>query len=77
MLAPTMRDISDTELMVRFFNAIHDAAHRSIDWLHMPVPRKHDDDEFYAPLKEAKLDGVTELYLGLLHLDAVVEVQKP
>jgi hypothetical protein len=72
-LAPTMRDISDTELMVAFFTAIHDHAHRPIEWLHLPVPRPHDDDEFYAPLAKLPLKGHTELYLGLLHLDDGVE----
>jgi hypothetical protein len=73
LLAPTMRDISDTELMVEFFTAIHRNVTRSIDWLHIPVPRAHDDDEFYAPLARLPLDGHTELYLGLLHLDDGIE----
>jgi hypothetical protein len=76
LLAPTMRDISDTELMVAFFTAIHDAASRRIDWLHIPVPRKHDDDAFYAPLAKLPLAGVTELFLGLLHLDDGIEGTK-
>jgi hypothetical protein len=73
MLAPTLREVSDTELMVRFFNEIHRHAHRPINWVHIPVPRKHDDLEFYAPLGGLELDGITELYLGLLHLEDGVE----
>jgi len=75
-LAPTIRDISDTQLMVDVFNAIRSVARRPIDWLHLPVPKRHDDDAFYAPLARLDLRGHTELYLGLLHLDDGLEGTK-
>jgi hypothetical protein len=75
LLAPTLRDISDTELMVEFFLAVRSDAHRPIHWVHIPVPRQHDDDAFYAPLGRLDL-GPTELYLGLLHLDDGIEGTK-
>jgi hypothetical protein len=75
-LTPTLRNISDTELMARFFAAIRERAHRRIDWLHVPVPRSHDDEEFFAPLAKLGLGGETELYLGLLHLDDGLEGTK-
>jgi hypothetical protein len=76
LLAPTIRDISDTELMVAFFAAIRATANRPINWLHLPVPRQHDDDDFYAPLAKLPLGSDTELYLGLLHLDDGIEGTK-
>ena len=67
-LRPALRDLSDTEFMVSFFNAIKAAAHRPIQWLHVPVPQGHDDDAYYAPLEGLNLGRDTELYLGLVHL---------
>jgi len=71
-LTPALRDLRDTELMVEFFSAIDARAHRPIEWLHIPVPRQHDDDAYFAPLAGLDL-GQTELYLGLIHLTDGVE----
>jgi hypothetical protein len=67
-LRPALRDLSDTEFMVTFFNAIKAATRRPIQWLHIPVPQHHDDDAYFAPLEELALGDETELYLGLVHL---------
>lgn len=41
---------------------------RSVNWVHMPVPKDRIDREYFEPLR--KLDrNDTELYLGLLHQD--------
>jgi len=42
---------------------------RSLDYIHMPVPRDRTDDAYFAPLRELSLQPKTELYLGLLHRD--------
>ncbi|MFN0162620.1 MAG: hypothetical protein ACKVQQ_15415 [Burkholderiales bacterium] len=49
--------------------ANHLATHlsRTLDWLHLPVPRARDDDAYYAPLAGLQLAESTELYLGLVH----------
>jgi hypothetical protein len=57
----------DTGLMVRLANKLSQRVRRSIQWIHMPVPRSRTDDAYYAPLKELRLRPETELYLGLVH----------
>lgn len=75
-LRPALRDLSDTEFMVAFFNAIRAAAPRSIEWLHIPVPQNHDDDAYFAPLDALELGDETELYLGLVHLGDDAEASR-
>lgn len=67
------REINDTGLMVRFFNAIHAQVQRAIDWLHIPVPRPHDAREYFEPLARLQRDRQTALYLGLLYPDDGLE----
>jgi hypothetical protein len=40
---------------------------RSIDLIHMPVPRDRTDDAYFAPLQRLALRPETELCLGLVH----------
>lgn len=54
-------------VMVELANAIFARDTRTIDWLHLPVPRNRDDDAYFAPLEELKLPSETQLYLGLVH----------
>lgn len=56
---------TDAAVLVRYANAVIDAAHRPLSWLHLPVPNTRDDDGYFAPL--AELAPVAELYLGLVH----------
>ena len=42
---------------------------RTVDFLHLPVPRERDDDAYFAPLRALALPAHTRLYLGLLHHD--------
>lgn len=63
------RDIADTRLMTRFFNAVQARVHRPIDWLHLPVPRPHFAEAYFLPLRELHRSADTELYLGLLYPD--------
>ncbi|KAB2580748.1 hypothetical protein DBV05_g445 [Lasiodiplodia theobromae] len=56
----------DMGLMARVVREIKRRATRDIDWVHMPVPKDRDDEEYFAPLRSLEL-GKTELYLGLVH----------
>jgi hypothetical protein len=62
------KEPDDTTLLVRVANALSERVQRSIEWIHLPVPRGRDDVAYYAPLKNLKLRPGTELYLGLVHL---------
>jgi hypothetical protein len=52
--------------LVRIANAVVKAAHRPVNWVHMPVPRGRDDSTYFAPMAGFDL-GDTELFLGLVH----------
>lgn len=58
---------ADTGNLVRFAQALVDAAPRPITWIHLPVPIGRDDDAYFAPLDALRLPAGTELYLGLVH----------
>ena len=52
----------------RLESAISKGAARSVDWIHLPVPKSRVDAACFAPLKQLRLAD-TELHLGLLHSD--------
>lgn len=41
---------------------------RSVEWVHVPVPKARVDEAYFAPLRDLQL-GDTRLYLGLVHFD--------
>mgnify|MGYP001334776966 CR=1 FL=1 len=57
----------DTALMTELANKISQGVKRTIQWLHMPVPRSRDDTEYYQPLNALQLKKETQLFLGLVH----------
>lgn len=62
----------DLGTSVKFANTICDNAPRSIDYMHIPVPRERDDDAYFEALKNLNI-GNTELILGLVHLTGGVD----
>ena len=58
----------DCRRLVEVANAIASSLDRSLDWIHMPVP-KAPDAAWFAPLASLSLHDETELYLGLIYLD--------
>ena len=57
----------DTGLLVSMTNSIVEGLSRSLNWVHMPVPKERSDEAYYKPLADLKLGSETELYLGLVH----------
>jgi SAM-dependent methyltransferase len=57
----------DTGKLVEVANALATALYRPLNWIHVPVPAQAEE-EYFAPLRELRLDPRTELYLGVLHL---------
>jgi len=50
---------------------------RTIQLIHMPVPRDRDDDAYFAPLARLRLKPESELSLGLVHYtDGVAGTRK-
>jgi hypothetical protein len=57
----------DSKDLVAVANALGDGLERPLNWIHMPVPERRDDDGWFAPMRDLRLRPETELYLGLLH----------
>jgi hypothetical protein len=67
------KEPASTANMVEVHNGLVAQLARPIDWLHIPVPRGRDDDDYFAPLAGLRLRPETKLYLGLIHLTDGVE----
>jgi hypothetical protein len=63
----------DMSHLVNFANALSDSVKRTIELIHMPVPRERHDDAYFAPLRNLKLKAGTTLALGLVHYTGGVE----
>jgi hypothetical protein len=67
------KEPEDTSKLVEVANAISAGIKRTINWIHMPVPRNRTDDAYFAPLRDLQFHPETELYLGLVHFTDGVE----
>jgi len=54
--------------MVDLANRLCADIKRSVQLIHMPVPRDRSDDNYFEPLARLSLNPETELSLGLVHL---------
>jgi hypothetical protein len=66
----------DAAQMVDFANALAHSIKHELAYIHMPVPVERSDDAFHRPLRDLKLGGGTELFLGLVHAKDGVEGTK-
>jgi hypothetical protein len=62
--------------MVEFANRVSQRIKRSVQLVHMPVPRNRSDDAYFEPLKRLKLRPETGLCLGLVHYTDGIEGTK-
>lgn len=63
--------------MVDVANRLCADTRRTIELIHMPVPRDRSDDAYFAPLARLRLKPETELCLGLVHYtDGVAGTRK-
>lgn len=58
---------ADLATCVKFANGLAGTIDRSIQYVHMPVPRDRDDAAYFAPLEALELGPETEVILGLVH----------
>lgn len=67
----------DMQLLVDVARNLVADLKRPLNWLHMPVPRDREDDEYFAPAGHLQLAETTEFYLGLVHFsDGVAGARK-
>jgi len=57
----------DMGVLVCVMNGIAGVVKRSVDWIHVPVPKSRTDEDYFAPLKDLKLGSETMVHLGLAH----------
>ncbi len=57
----------DLEVCVEMSNALLTRVGRPVDFIHVPVPKEREDDDYFRPLTELKLPTETDLYLGCVH----------
>jgi hypothetical protein len=62
--------------LVNFANALSKDIGRTIEMIHMPVPKERHDDAYFEPLKNLKLRPETTLALGLVHYTGGLEGTK-
>ena len=58
---------TDTTHLPAVANGIAASIERTLNWIHLPVPKERIDREYYQPLKNLELSPETEIYLGLIH----------
>jgi len=58
---------SSLEMPVELANVISAGIGRSIQLIHMPVPRERSDEAYFEPLRRLKLRPETRISLGLIH----------
>ena len=63
----------DTSVVTDLANRLIGQIHRSIEWIHLPVPIDRDDEAYFAPLARLRKPVATEIFLGLVHLDDGVD----
>ena len=66
----------DATFLANFANGIKASSRRKMNWLHLPIPKERDDEEYFKPLSNLALDSETELYLGLIHTTGGIEGSK-
>jgi len=54
--------------LVDIANGIVNAVSRPVQYIHMPVPKDRNDDDYFKPLQGLRLPDATALYLGLIHV---------
>lgn len=64
-----MVEPGDMANMVEITHGLLATVGRSVQFIHMPVPKGRDDDAYFSPLKSLVLPAGCDLYLGLVHHD--------
>ena len=57
----------DASVLKDIANELSMRAHRIINWIHVPVPIDREDDRFFEPLRQLRLNPQTHVFLGLVH----------
>jgi hypothetical protein len=61
------KEPDDLSELVDLANVLTEGIQRTVNWIHLPVPRTRIDDAYFLSLRRLRLQPETELYLGLVH----------
>lgn len=61
------KEPEDLSKLAAVANAVAGGAARPLHWFSMPVPIDRDDDAYFEPLADLRLEPPARLYLGLVH----------
>ncbi len=61
------KEPESTANMVEVHNRLVQSLGRPLAYIHMPVPADRNDEAYFAPLLDLKLQRRTKLFLGLVH----------
>lgn len=58
----------DLALCVEISNELVKGLTRTVEWIHMPVPRERKDANYFRPLGRLSVPDHTQIVIGLIHL---------
>ncbi len=61
----------DATILVELLNGITKSVHRTVDYVHLPVPKHCTDDAYFFPFRNYQGPGETKIYVGAIHHDDV------
>ncbi|MEM7504002.1 MAG: hypothetical protein AAF417_18310 [Pseudomonadota bacterium] len=59
----------DAAILVELLNGITDAVKRSVDYVHLPVPKHCTSDDYFTPFTAYRGPDSTKIYVGAIHHD--------
>jgi hypothetical protein len=63
-----IKEPANLGVCVTLANGVCSSNARSVNWIHMPVPRDRSDGAYFEPLRNLALSMNADLFLGLVHL---------
>lgn len=59
----------DAGILVELLNGITDSVQRSVNYVHLPVPKHCTGDDYFAPFANYRGPDSTKIYIGAIHFD--------
>ena len=61
----------DAAILVELLNGITSSVRRTVDYIHLPVPKHCTDDTYFLPFRNYGGPDATKIYVGAIHHDDV------
>ena len=63
------RENHDGKILVELSNGVTSSVQRTVDYVHLPVPKHCTGDEYFLPFRDYQGPDDTRIYVGLIHHD--------